>query len=158
MCELKLFFYVIMSHNNILLYLTTTTKPGRFEVERSKLERVETVEECANKYREEKYILRWTLKKHKCRKLYLLCDSEEDLLSWINLFKDYKQVTNLFADHNKIHSIYLSLTKCLELNERLSKLLLDLAGLEMLNILIYLECGSFFFFFSNCFPCNSLMT
>ena len=65
---------------------------GRFEVESSKLEQVDVVEESDSMYRHEKYILKWTLKKHNNRKLYLLCENGDELKSWINLFKDYKQV------------------------------------------------------------------
>ena len=66
-------------------------------MERSKLEQVTAVEEAVDKYRHERHILKWTLKKYNNRKLYLICDDGDELKSWINLFKDYRQVRIVLA-------------------------------------------------------------
>ena len=74
---------------------------GRFEVEKSKLEQVDKVEEAESKYRHENHILKWTLRKYNNRKLYLFCDNEDELKSWMDLFRDYKQVRESFFHGKK---------------------------------------------------------
>jgi len=62
-------------------------------VENSKLERVRIIKECAPKFANEKYILRWQLSKiYNKRILYLLLEKEEDLNSWLYIYNQYKQV------------------------------------------------------------------
>ena len=81
---------------------------GRFEVEKSKLEQVDKVEEAESKYRHENHILKWTLRKYNNRKLYLFCDNEDELKSWMDLFRDYKQVRESFFHGKKTQYCHFS--------------------------------------------------